>query len=294
MRATFAAAIQGALREALQDPSVRLFGDGIVAGESVTTRGLAALFPDQVQDLPISDRASAAFCLGLALGGQRPILEVSSLGRLAAMMEVLVEAGAIAQAGEFPANVTFRVAYGGQAGSAIDTPLLASLADIPGLTIACADSPTQAAALVRAALQARGPVVLLESRALYNTSETVSEANHPLFALRSVREGSHISLIGWGESVSASMDAALCLEKEGYSAEVLDLSTLSPVDSKTLGQHVRQTGRVVVVCPTDLSFGARLTSVVLAEGFEYLEAPPVAVLSNPSAVLAASRSALTF
>jgi len=294
MRMSFAGAVHQALQAALaEDPRVKLIGDGVVASEAPTTRGLSQIFPDRVFDLPIADRGTSAYALGLALAGQKPIVEVSSTGRLLASLEVISEAARFHLAGEFPANLIFRVSYGTEAGPAVDAPVLAALTEIPGLKVVCAASTGDVAGLMATALRDTGPVILLESRSLLAQHAPVSSTANG-FGLRCVRPGTALSLISWGAGVGAALDAAHTLGLEGHSPEVLDLCALSPLDRPKLGEHVRRSGRSLVIFPSDLPFGEKVSAAVLAEAFEYLEAPPATAVAQTQPILSAARAALTF
>lgn len=277
MTATMAQAIASTLAEALEhDASVIVLGEqvGRSGGIAGTCRGLLDRFgPERVLDLPVADHGNVGFAVGLALGGKRPVVELTGTGRLAAALEILAEAASVAE-GEFAAPVVVRVPFGGEAGARIDRPVGELLAAVPGLHVVCPANPGQAAGLLRAALHQRAPVVILEPRALYGARGGVGEGRAPLGHARVLREGEHVTLAAYGAGVAAAIEAAEALVADGVTADVIDLVSLSPVDAATLGARARATGRLVVAHGGDEGLGARILRVALTEAFEYLEAPP--------------------
>ncbi len=298
MRQTMAAAIRGALDEALTAGSgVVILGESVgrAGGVAGTTAGLlAAHGPDAVRDLPVADRAMLGFALGLAIGGKRPVVELTSSGRLLACAEVLAQAASIASAGEFGANLLVRVPYGGEAGDRIDRAVIDMLASIDGLRVVCPSDAAQAAGLLRSALASAGPVVMLESRARYRQRADVGVDSVPLDRARELRAGSHLTLAGWGGSVATCAGAADVLQREGISAQVVDLVSLVPIDRQRLGAWVRDTGRLVVVHPSDGELAERVLRVGLDEAFLYLESPLAVAGDSTDAAAAAGRAAVTY
>ncbi|MEZ4237285.1 MAG: transketolase C-terminal domain-containing protein [Myxococcota bacterium] len=234
--------------------------------------------PDRVTVVPIADRAAVGLGLGVALAGQRALVELSGAERLPAVLEVLAEAGALAAGDEFAVPLVVRVPYGG--------PLLeprtpgasaaALTATVPGVWVVCPSTPALAAGLASWALQARRPVVILEPAALAEARgevdpEAVPGREGPRAGL--VRRGTHATVAAWGAGVAAAVQAAEALSQEGIDVDVIDLVSLAPIDRVTLGQRVRATGRLVVAHPEDPWIAARVREVALEEAFLYLEAP---------------------
>lgn len=223
-----------------------------------------------VWTLPVADRAMVGLAVGLAIGGRRPVVELSSTGRLPAVWEALLEAASVAAAGEFQVPLVVRVPYGGEAGARVDRPL----GDLPeGLRVLCASTTGMVDTLTEAA---DGPVLLLVPRALPRGEGAEARA-------RVVREGTDVTVLTWGAGVGVALEAA---EQSGASVEVVDLVSLAPLD-RTVGERVRRTGRVVVVHPEDGGLAERLLRVALHEAFLYLESPPAAARQQVEAVAAA-------
>ncbi len=264
----------------------------LAEGEGMATAGLE---PERVLTVPVCDRAAAGLALGLALGGRRPVVEVTSAGRLAAMIEVLREAVAIAAGGEFRATMILRVAWGQEAGERLDGGMLDVLTGLEGLTVVCPRDPAHAGALLEAAMSRPGPTVLLETRALGRRVGAISGAQRS-GGCEVIREGGHVTLASFGASLEAVSMAAEALAASGIEAEVVDLVTLAPLDGRGLGALVQQTGRLIVAAPrAESGFARRVARTGLDAAFLYLEAPLVAVPDDDvSALVAAATRAVRF
>jgi pyruvate dehydrogenase E1 component beta subunit len=293
-----AAAIRDTLTTAMaDDPCVVVLGDvvGRVGGVAGTTSGLLERFgADRVWDTPIADRAVMGAALGMALGGQRPVVELSSTGRLAAVLEVLRDAAAIATAGEFIAPLVVRIPYGVEAGDRVDQAVMDMLSSCPGVQVVAASGAAEAGGLLRSALASDGPVVLLEPRRLYSVFGDDTGQPMALEAARCVREGKHVTVVGWGASVGTGLAAAERLVREGIDALVVDLVSLVPVDRAAIASWVKETGRLVVVNPTDSSLAGRVLGVGLQDAFLYLESPLSVVQDDPDAAADAARASVAF
>lgn len=289
-----------ALRELLgrtldADARCVVLGDSVArqGGTGGVFAGLADAHPDRVLDLPVADRAALGFAVGLALGGQRAVVELSASGRLAACLEVLAEAGSVAAAGEFSVPLVVRVPTGGQAGDRVDRPMARALLDLPGVTVLCPSSADTVLGAWELALASRSPVVILEPRALLTRRTAAPTAVAPGRA-RVLREGHHVTLVAAGSSVPAALAAADTLAAEGIHADVVDLVCLAPLDADTLGARVRATGRVVVVRPAEGVIDAAVLAAALDGAFLYLEAPPASADSDESAVVEQARAAVHY
>lgn len=249
---------------------------------------------ERVRRLPISDRATLGVAVGMALGGKRPVVELASTGRLLAGLEVLDDAAIIAARGEFVLPLVVRVPYGAEAGAGVDRAVVDALGALGGAQVVCARSASQAAGLLRAALQADHPVVILEPRAVARRRGPIDDATPALGAAQQVKAGDHVALVSWGAGVAAAEAAAESLASSGHGARVLDLVSLCPIDAVALTDAARSTGRLVVAAPADVAFGHRVVRVVVEHAFLYLEAPPVVVAATPDAILAAARDALSW
>jgi pyruvate dehydrogenase E1 component beta subunit len=289
---TTADAIRTVLSQALDaDPSLVLASE-TVGGVAGTMDGLREARPDRVLVLPIADRGALGFALGMALGGKRVAIELADAGRLPAVLEVLLEAGAVSAAGEFAVPLIVRVPYGTEA-QGLDVPVGPWLADPPGVRVLCPSSPDQAAALLRLALTLFGPTVILEPRAAYGDRGDVGTAIGSASA-RVLRAGRHVTLAAWGTGVRAASEAAEALAAEGVEADVVDLVALAPLERAAVGARVRETGRLVVVHPDDAAMARRVREAVLDEAFLFLEAPLADARSDRDAVARAARGVVSY
>jgi len=289
-----AEAIRDALARGLEeDDGLVLMGEGVgrSGGEAGTTAGLLARFgAGRVLDLPISDRATVALGAGRARAGAAVVVELSSSGRLPAALEALAEAAQVASDGELPMPLVIRVPCGHIA--AVDQPPGEILADLDGLRVVCPADPATTDALLRAALRIRELVIFLEPRDLYPVRGPVGGADVDLGAARVLREGTDLCLVGWGTALPAALQAARRLEASGLSVGVVDLVSLVPLDRATLGQQLRQTGRLVVVDGGEVGGSYQVLRAGLDEAFLYLEAPmAIAPPDTDSIVDVATRAA---
>lgn len=260
-----------------------------------TTGLLNQLGPTRVIDTPISDRATLGMALGYALAGKTPIVEISASGRIPALMEILMESAAIHQKGEFPLSMVLRVPCGAQAGSRVDASASEILASIDGLRVVCPSSPERLRATLSAAIQAPGVTVILEPRTLYSMRCDVAEPEG--FSLESAslaRSGDHLTLVTWGSGVGAALTAADALAEENISAAVLDLSSLHPIDTQTLGAWVKHTGRLVCIESPEGGLASHVLRAGIDSAFLYLEAPLAASDAVQTNVLQAARDAVYY
>lgn len=274
-------ALASVLREAvLGDAAVHVLGEALELGAA--TRGLGALAPGRVHLLPAADATLLGVAVGMAMGGARPVVELAGPEALwGAIQQLGQEAAPLG--GEFDAPVVVRVPL--VPGAPDPAALLTS---VPGLTVAAAGQAGEGAALLRAALRARGPVVLLEPQDVLAGAVEPAE-DLPLGRARVLRAGAHATALCWGAGVGAALAAADALAGDGVALEVIDLRTLAPLDAATLGESVRKTGRVVLVGGA----GAALGSAV-REAFLRLEAPPVEAGADAAQIAAAVRAALNY
>lgn len=266
----------------------------LTEGEGSWADALAARFPDRVRAMPVSDRATAGVAVGLALGGRRPVVELTSTGRLLALAEVLADAVAVARGGQFAVPVLWRVPYGGEAGDRVDAPVLDALAAL-GVRVLVARDAHHAAALTRIALEGREPVVLLEPRALVRERGPVGALESVSGGCEQVCAGRELTVVAWGAGVAVGERAAERLASEGRSVEVIDLVSLWPIDAEGLADRVRRTGRVIVAAGAgDEAYARRVLQVATEGAFLYLEAPPAVCAATEAELVPAARAAITY
>lgn len=256
---TMIQAITDALRtELAKDPKTLIFGEdvGVNGGVFRATEGLQKEFgEDRVFDTPLAESGIGGLAIGLALQGFRPIPEIQFFGFVFEVMDSI--AGQMSRmryrsGGRYHMPITIRSPFGG----GVHTPELHSdsleglMAQTPGLKVVVPSTPYDAKGLLLSAIRDNDPVVFLEHLKLYRAfREEVPEEEYtiPLGKADVKREGKDLSIFTYGAMVHESLKAAEELAKEGYSVEVVDLRTISPLDIETIIGSVEKTGRAIVV-----------------------------------------------
>lgn len=279
-------AIQEALDYKLAtDENVIMYGQDIGANGGVfrVTEGLQAKHGEnRVFDTPLAESGILGMSVGLATEGFRPVPEIQFLGFvLEAMSPVVAQFSRMRfrMAGTRQMPITMRAPFGG----GVHTPELHSdsleglLAQVPGLRVVVPSNPYDAKGLLISSIESNDPVIFLEHLRLYRSMrhEVPDEAYRvPLDKAAVAREGSDVTVIGYGLMVPEALKAAEQL-KDKISVEVIDLRTISPIDMETVIESVKKTGRVVVTQEAQRQAGiaGQLMSEISERAFMYLEAP---------------------
>jgi len=284
---TMIQAITDALRTELRnDPNVLVFGEdvGVNGGVFRATEGLQKEFSeDRVFDTPLAESGIGGLAIGLGLQGYRPVPEIQFFGFVYEVMDSI--SGQMARmryrsGGRYNSPVTIRSPFGG----GVHTPELHAdsleglMAQQPGLKVVIPSTPYDAKGLLISAIRDNDPVIFLEHMKLYRSfRQEVPEEEYtiPLGKADVKREGKDLSIITYGAMVQESIKAAEELEKEGYSVEVVDLRTVSPLDIETIIGSVEKTGRAVVVqeAQKQAGVGAQVVSEISERAVLSLEAP---------------------
>ena len=300
-------AVTAAIAEEMErDAAVVLFGEDVAqaGGTFLATRGLLERFgPARVRDTPISEGALVGAAIGAAMTGLRPIVEIMFLDFLTLASDQLVNhAAKVASVsdGRFSAPLVMRTINGAgrAAGPQHGQSLESWIAHVPGLKVVMPSTPADAKGLLKAAVRDPGPVVVVESLAVWGLKGDVPEGDHlvPIGEAAVTREGTDVTLVSWGGAVQRTLAAAELLAAEhGIAAEVLDLRTLSPMDTGAILRSLEKTGRIAVVHDAVGPFGggAEVAAVAASEGFPLLRAPvrrltaPFAPVPLPAALEAA-------
>ncbi|MBM7540437.1 alpha-ketoacid dehydrogenase subunit beta [Amphibacillus cookii] len=288
---TMIQAITDALRTELKnDENVLVFGEDVGQNGGVfrATEGLQDEFgEDRVFDTPLAESGIGGLAIGLSTQGFRPVPEIQFFGFVYEVMDSI--SGQMARmryrsGNTMHAPVTIRSPFGG----GVHTPemhadsLEGLMAQQPGLKVVIPSNPYDAKGLLISSIRDNDPVIFLEHMKLYRSfrDEVPEEAYEvELGKAKVTREGNDVTLIAYGAMVQASVKAAEELEKDGVSAEVVDLRTISPLDIDTIVESVKKTGRVVVVQEAQRQAG--IASQIVAEIQErailHLEAPVLRV-----------------
>ncbi len=281
---TLAKAINTSLRDALsRDPKILIFGEdvGTLGGVFRITDGLQKEFgEDRVFDTPLAESAIIGISVGLALKGFRPVPEIQFDGFIYPAFEQIVSHVAkYRNRSGVSLPITIRVPFGGNIGAVehhSESPE-AYFAHTAGLKVVTPATPGDAYGLLQTAINDDDPVVFFEPKSRYYLKEEIDLPSPavPIGKARVAREGSQVSVIAYGPTVQTAMQAAQTAEQEGISLEVIDLRSLSPLDSETVIDSVRKTHRAVVVheAPVFGGFGAEIAARISHDAFDVLEAP---------------------
>ncbi len=279
-------ALNQALREEMgRDESVILFGEDVALyeGSFKVTRGLLAEFGDErVVDTPISEAAIVGMATGAAMGGLRPVPELMTANFAYVAMDQILNHLAVMRymfGGQITLPVTIRMPGGGghQLGSQHSHSPEPIFVHTPGLVVVYPATPADAKALLIASIRDDNPVVFLEHEGLYNSEGEVPDDLEPGEIGRAAvtREGSDVTLVGYGAMALVCLEAADALAKEGVEAEVVDLRTLRPWDKEAVTDSVARTHRAVVVeeCPPACGIAAEVATNIYEIVFDELDAP---------------------
>jgi pyruvate dehydrogenase E1 component beta subunit len=268
------------------DGSVVVIGQDVGANGGVfrATAGLQSRFgADRVQDTPLAEAAIAGMSVGMATHGLKPVAEIQFMGFMYPALDQIVNHMTRMRyrtRGRLSCPVVIRTPHGG----GIHAPEHHSestetlLCHIPGIRVVCPSSPARAYGLLLAAIRDPDPVMFLEPVRLYRAmrQEVTDDGRAlPLDRCFILREGDDVTLVTWGAMTLETLRAAAELETQGIAADVIDLATLSPIDSETILESVSRTGRLVIVheAARNVGVGAEIAALVSEHGLYDLKAP---------------------
>ena len=283
---SYARALNEALAEEMRrDRSVYCLGEdvGQAGGVFSVTRGLQEEFgPRRVRDTPISEAAIAGLAVGAATLGLRPVVEIMFADFFGLCMDQVVNQAAKMRymfGGQICLPVVFRSQGGGgvSAGPQHSQSLEAWFLHVPGLKVVMPSDPADAKGLLKSAIRDDNPVVFIEHKALYRTRGEVPDDERlvPIGEAAVRRAGNDATLIALSALVQPALEAAEELAGRGYSVEVIDLRSVSPLDWTCLAASIRKTGRVVVAHEAVKTggIGAEVAARISEELFDSLDAP---------------------
>ncbi len=280
-------ALRAAMTEEMErDETVFLMGEEVAEynGAYKVSEGMLDKFgPKRVIDTPISENGFSGLGVGAAMNGLRPIIEFMTWNfSFVAIDQIINNAAKIysMSGGQFKVPIVFRGANGaaGQLGATHNTSVESIYATIPGLKVISISNPDDAKGLLKSAIRDDDPVVFLESELMYGLKGEVSdEADYtiPIGKARIAREGTDVTIVAHNKSYWRAMEAAAELEKDGYSAEVIDPRTIRPFDIETVAASVRKTNRLVIVDESNpfASVASEVAYQIQERVFDYLDAP---------------------
>lgn len=283
---TGSAAINLAMAEEMRrDQSVILLGEDVaLGGYWAVTNGLIEEFGNKrVLDTPISEYAIVGASVGAAMSGMRPVAEILFSDFMTCAMDPIVNQAAklrYMSGGQYRFPLVVRMPGGAGLGVAAQhsQSFESLLMGVPGLIIAAPSTPRDCRAMLKTAIRSDNPVLFFEHKLLYLTQGEVpvEEELVPFGKARVIRSGSDVTVVSLLYSVNLAMEAAARLEKEGVDIEVIDLRTLSPLDTDTVLKSVARTGRLLTVeeGPVRGGWGAEVVARVATCAHGLLKAPP--------------------
>ncbi|MBI1252839.1 MAG: pyruvate dehydrogenase complex E1 component subunit beta [Hyphomonas sp.] len=287
--------VRDALRDAMaeemrRDERVFVMGEEVAQyqGAYKVTRELLQEFGERrVIDTPITEHGFAGLGVGAAFAGLRPVVEFMTFNFAMQAIDHIINSAAktlYMSGGQMGCPIVFRGPNGAasRVGAQHSHDYSAWYAQVPGLKVISPYSAADAKGLLKAAIRDPNPVVFLEHELLYGQSFPVPDGDDfvlPIGKAAVKREGTDVTLVAHSRMVGYALQAAERLAAEGISAEVIDLRTLRPLDTDTVVESVKKTSRLVC-CEEGWRYfgvGAEIAATVVAEAFDYLDAPPARV-----------------
>ncbi len=286
-RMTVREAISQALREEMyRDERVFIMGEeiGKWGGTYAVTRGFLDEFGEKrVKDTPIAEGVIVGAAAGAALAGLRPVAELMTINFAFLAMDQIVNHVAKLYYmfnGQIKVPMVIRTVGGGgrQLGATHSQTPDVVFAHFPGLKVVAPGTAADAKGLLKAAIRDEDPVFFIEHATLYQAKGEVPDDEDflvPIGVSDVKREGDDVTIVSYSKGLQLSLEAAEKLAGEGISAEVIDLRTLRPLDTRPIIESVKRTNRVVVVEEGWRAYGigAEVASRVTELAFDYLDAP---------------------
>jgi 2-oxoisovalerate dehydrogenase E1 component beta subunit len=284
----FLDAIHDALHEEMaRDASVVVLGEdvGRKGGVFGVTEGLHEAFGDErVIDTPLAESGIVGVAIGMSVNGLRPVAEIQFADFIhPAFDQILSEAARLRYRSnnDFGCPIVIRTPFGGGVHGALyhSQSIEAFYAHIPGIKVVVPYTPADAKGLLRSAIRDPDPVLFLEHKKMYRSVRgEVPEGEYtvPIGPAVVRRAGRDLSIFAYGLMTHEALQAAGQLAHEGIEAEVVDVRTLRPLDTKTILDSVARTSRALIVHEDNRfgGFGAEIAATVAEEGFRHLDAPP--------------------
>ena len=292
--------MKDAINEALdqemsRDPTVIVMGEDIVGGSGSpgeadawggvlgVTKGLYAKHGDRLMDTPLSESAYIGAAIGASTCGLRPVAELMFLDFMGVCFDQIFNQAAkfrymFGGKAETPVTIRAMVGAGFRAAAQHSQMLTPLFTHIPGLKVVCPSNAYDAKGLLIQSIRDNDPVIFCEHKNLYASESDVPEESYtvPFGEANIVREGGDVTIVGYGLMVHRAAEAAETLAGEGIQCEIVDLRTLSPIDTDTVLESVENTGRLVCVDEANprCSIASDIAATVAQEAFVSLKAAP--------------------
>ena len=284
-------AVREAMWEEMQrDPTVFVMGEdvGQRGGVFLSTQGFIEEFgAERVIDTPLAEASIMGIALGAAFGGMRPIPEVQFSDFVWPSVNQLIGEAArtcYGTNGQLPVPMVVRIPYGGgiRGGLFHSQNVEAHFFHTPGLKVVTPSTPYDAKGLLKSAIRDNNPVIFLEHKKTYRLVRgEVPEEEYvlPIGSADVKRVGSDVTVVGYGLVLHYCLEAAAEAAGRGIDVEVVDLRSLRPLDTGTILESVRKTGKLLVVHEDNLTggVGAEIAALAADHAFEYLDGPVMRV-----------------
>lgn len=275
---------EGLFQAMKENPRVLVIGEGVddMTGIFGTTLKVAKHFPKRVMDMPLSEELITGVGTGAALTGMRPVmvharndfvyLTLNQVANHAAVWSEMHGGGI-----KIPWVIRALVGRGWGNAAQHSQSLQAIFAHIPCLKVVMPSTPYHAKGLLISAIEDDSPVVFIEHRNLYHFKGMVPEGYYtlPLDKGNVIKSGSDLTIVAVSLMVPEAQKAALVLEKNGINVEVIDVSSISPLDKKLICKSVKKTGRALILDTAWKSFGvsAEISAIINEELLKDLKSP---------------------
>ncbi len=287
--------VREALRDAMaeemrRDDRVFIIGEEVAEYEGAykVTQGLLQEFgARRVVDTPITEHGFAGLGIGAAFAGLRPIVEFMTFNFAMQAMDQIINSAAKTRymfGGQMDCPMVFRGPNGAAARVAAQhsQDYAAWYSHIPGLKVVMPYTASDAKGLLKNAIRDPNPVIFLENEVLYGHKFEVPARDDflvPIGKARIARAGKDLTIVSFGIGMVHALQAAEELEREGIDAEVVDLRTIRPMDSKMIVQSVKKTGRCITVEEgwPQSGVGAEIMAKIMEGAFDYLDAPVIRI-----------------
>lgn len=282
---SYSAAISEALIQMMEeDPKVFILGEDVakMGGDFGITRGIWQRWPERIKDTSLSESAIIGLSCGAAICGLKPVPEIMFGDFLGVCFDQLVNNAAkmnYMYQGKAHCGITVRTPHGGGIRCAYhhSANVESWFMNVPGLIVVVPTTPYEVKGLLISAIKSDNPVIFLEHKGLYNVKGEVPKEMYelPLCKAEIEREGKDLTIVATQIMLEKAHQAAAELEKDGISAEIIDLRTIVPYDKETVRNSVAKTGRLVIAQEGVKNGGwaSEISAMVNEDIFEYLKAP---------------------
>lgn len=271
--------------EMARDPDVFILGEDIGlhwGGPFGQFRGLIEKYgPSRIRETPVAEKAILGGAIGAAAAGMRPIASMMFVDFLGCAFDEMINqlqmrymfGGKI----KLPLTILAGIGAGASTAAQHSKSMMGLLMGVRGLKIVVPSTPYDAKGLLKSSIRDNNPVLFLSHKKLTPIKNQIPDEEYlvPLGKADVKRPGNDVTVVAVAYMVHVALNAAVALEKEGISVEVVDPRTLIPLDKRTILDSVKKTGRAVVISeePKTGSSAAQVAAMIAEEGFDYLDAP---------------------